>query len=216
MGRIAGLIYLGVVLTGIFTLAYAPSRLIVENDLAATATAIAMQQGLFRAANYAALAMSAFFLALPFALARFLSAYGANWARLMILFVVASIPLMILAVASHFRLASLAAADGLSLEAVETGLAVHDRWMEYASIFWGLWLLPLGWLIFKSGAAPRLLGVLLILGCAGYLANFFGPLAFEGFGEWRFRRFISLPGSIGEIGTCLYLLVMGAREQKAD
>ena len=210
-GRIAGLVYLGVVLTGVFTLAYAPGILFADDDPAATASAISANRGLFRAANAAALAMSAFYLALPFALSRFLSAYGKISARLMILFVVASIPLMLLATREHFDLAGLAAAGPAAPEAVGARLAAHDRYMDMASIFWGLWLAPLGWLVLKSGAIPRVLGVLLILGCFGYLANYFGPILHEGYRDLPYRKWISRPGSIGEIGTCLWLLIMGAR-----
>ncbi|MEK7266607.1 MAG: DUF4386 domain-containing protein [Pseudomonadota bacterium] len=210
-GRIAGVTYLGVVLTGIFTLAYAPGRLIFSGDPAATSAAISANPGLFDAANYASLAMSAFFLALPFALSRFLSPYGANASRVMIVFVAASIPLTLAAAAQNFELAHLVRAGGASAEAVAAKLSAHNRWMDYASIFWGLWLAPLGWLILKSGAIPRVLGLLLFAGCAGYLANFFGPALYQGYEDLSFPGWISKAGSIGEIGTCLWLLVMGAR-----
>lgn len=210
-GRIAGVIYLGVVLTGIFSLAHAPSRLIVDSDPAATAAAMSANVGLFRAANYAMLAMAAFFLALPFALSRFLSAYGPIASRLMILFVAASVPLTLLAVSQYFDLARLAASGGLAPEDVSSGLAAHRRWMGYASIFWGLWLAPLGWLILKSGAVPRVLGVFLILGCFEYLADYFGPMLYSGYAASPFRNLMSWTSSIGEIGTCLWLLMMGAR-----
>jgi len=210
-GRIAGLIYLGVVLTGLFALAYAPNRLFVEGDPAATATALAANQSLFHAANYASIAMCLFFLGLPFALARFLSPYGRNAARLMILLVAASIPFTLLAIAQHFELASLVGGAPPAPIAIEAKIAAYDRWLGIASIFWGLWLAPLGWLIMKSGAVPRVFGVLLILGCLGYLADYFGPIVSDGYRELPFRRLISLPGSVGEIGLCLWLLVMGAR-----
>lgn len=40
-----------------------------------------------------------------------------------------------------------------------------------AQIFWGLWLLPLGYLVFRSGFLPGLLGVLLMIGCFGYVLD---------------------------------------------
>lgn len=211
-GRVAGLVYIGVVLTGIFTLAYAPARLIVDGDAAGTANAILQNGGLFRASLYAGLAMCAFYLALPFALARFLAPYGKNVARLMILFVAASIPFMLVAIAEMAGIGGIFSDGAAVPESVDASLAAYDRWMDVASIFWGLWLAPLGWLILKSGAIPRVLGVLLIAGCAGYLANYFGPRFLDGYDELAFRSLISKPGSIGEIGTCLWLLVMGARE----
>lgn len=210
-GRITGLIYLGVVATGIFTLAYAPSRLIVDGDPAATVAAISQNADLFRASIVSGFAMGAFFLALPFAFSNFLSAYGKNAARSMIAFVAASIPLSLLALAQNLELSRFVAEGAASPEAVAFHLAAYGRWMDMASVFWGLWLAPLGWLILKSGAVPRLLGVLLIVGCAGYLANYFGPMLYDGYDALSFRSLISQPGSVGEIGTCLWLLARGAR-----
>ncbi|MEQ1930651.1 MAG: DUF4386 domain-containing protein [Parvularculaceae bacterium] len=210
-GRVAGRVYLCVVGTGVFTLAYAPSRLVVEGDAAATAAAISQNAALFDASVYAGLAMCAFFLALPFALSRFLSAYGKIAALLMIAFVVASLPPSLFALAQKFEIMRLFADGAAEPAAVAAHLAAYDRWMDVASVFWGLWLAPLGWLVLKSGAIPRILGLLLIAGCAGYLANYFGPILNEGYDALPWRRWISKPGSIGEIGTCLWLVAMGAR-----
>ncbi|MFN3959677.1 MAG: DUF4386 domain-containing protein [Parvularculaceae bacterium] len=215
-GRFAGLIYLGVVLTGIFTLAYVPGRLMASDDPVRIAADLSSNAALFGAANVAALAMVGCFLALPFALSRFLAAYGKRAAVLMILFVAASIPLSLLAIAQHFGLASMTAGGNADPTAVAAFVGAYDRWMDLASIFWGLWLAPLGWLILKSGAIPRVLGVLLILGCIGYLARYFGPILHAGYADLPFRNLISLPGSIGEIGTCLWLLIMGARAPTAN
>jgi hypothetical protein len=210
-GRLAGFVYLLVVATGVFTLAYAPSKLIVAGDDAATAAMIADNAPLFQASIWAGWAMCASFLALPFALARFLSVYGRRAALLMIAFVAASIPFSAMALLQEQEIAALVAAGAAEPAAVAGLLAGYERWMDFASIFWGLWLAPLGWLILKSGAIPRVLGALLILGCAGYLANYYGPILHEGYRAMPFREWISKPGSLGEIGTCLWLLIMGAR-----
>jgi hypothetical protein len=50
-------------------------------------------------------------------------------------------------------------------------LDLHQLGISIAGIFWGLWLLPMGYLVFKSGFLPKFLGVLLIIGCFGYLVN---------------------------------------------
>jgi hypothetical protein len=96
----------------------------------------------------------------------------------------------------------------LSLDAYKEGLRV-------VQIFWGLWLLPFGYLVFKSGILPRALGILLMLGCFGYLIDFTGRALFPGYAESGIAGFVRLPASLGEIGICLWLLVMGARESKA-
>lgn len=210
-GRIAGLIYLGVVVTGIFALAYAASRLFGSDDPGVTAATLQASPGLLNASNIALLAMFVFFLALPFALARFLAPYGKNAARLMIALVAASLPFSLFAAWQHFELASLVESAPLSPEAVATRIAAYDRWMEVASIFWGLWLAPLGWLVLKSGAIPRILGAILILGCFEYLGDYFGPMLHEGYKTSLVRSALSWTSSVGEIGTCLWLLIMGAR-----
>ncbi len=214
-GRVAGLIYLGVVLTGIFSLAYAPGKWFVDNDALATAAAISANAALFNASNVSALVMCAFFLALPFALARFLSPYGRNAARLMILLVALSIPFSVAAIAQHIDLARLVADGAASAEAVDLRLAAYGKWMDVASIFWGLWLAPLGWLILKSGAIPRILGVILILGCIEYLSEYLGPMISDGYEGSLLQQMLSWTSSVGEIGTCLWLLIMGAREKIA-
>jgi hypothetical protein len=83
----------------------------------------------------------------------------------------------------------------LSLEAYGNGLLVSE-------IFWGLWLLPFGYLVFKSGFLPRVLGVLLMIGCFGYLIDFSGQVLFPGYTQTPLAHFVRLPGSIGELGIC--------------
>jgi hypothetical protein len=56
------------------------------------------------------------------------------------------------------------------------------------------------------------LAVPLMVGCAGYLRSFVGPPLLPGRGQLPLRSLISMPRSIGEIGTCLWLVVKGARE----
>jgi len=52
-------------------------------------------------------------------------------------------------------------------------LDLHEVGIIIAYIFWGLWLFPLGYLVFKSGFFPRILGILLMISCFGYLIDFF-------------------------------------------
>lgn len=78
-------------------------------------------------------------------------------------------------------------------------------------MFWGLWLLPFGWLVFKSGVLPKVFGVLLMLGCLGYAANVFGKLLIPGYAGMAVSNYATAPASLGEIGICLWLLVVGVR-----
>ena len=148
----------------------------------------------------------------------FYLAYGAIEIPLSLLvaFVAASVPFSLLAITQHIQLALLAGGGDLSPDRVAAGIAAYDKWMDVASIFWGLWLAPFGWLILRSGAVPGILGVILILGCIEHLAGYFGPMIDEGCEDTLMQSLPSWTGSVGEVGTCLWLLVMGARGPSAN
>jgi hypothetical protein len=77
-------------------------------------------------------------------------------------------------------------------------------------VFWGLGLLPFGVLVFRSGFVPRFLGVLLVLGCIGYLAVSLTSLLFPAYEQ----RILPLTGlAVGEILVTLWLVVKGARTE---
>jgi cytochrome c-type biogenesis protein CcmH/NrfF len=57
-------------------------------------------------------------------------------------------------------------------------LDVHTYGLSITGIFWGLWLLPMGYLVFRSGFLPKILGILLMVGCFGYLIDSFGAFIF--------------------------------------
>lgn len=78
--------------------------------------------------------------------------------------------------------------------------------------FWGLWLLLLGYLVFRSGFLPKVLGILLMIGCFGYLINFTGGFLIRSYADLGIARIIALPASIGEIGLCLWLLIAGIKK----
>jgi hypothetical protein len=90
----------------------------------------------------------------------------------------------------------------------------YNNGIEISQIFWGLWLLPFGYLVYKSGFLPKLLGVLLMLGCFGYLITFFGGFLFPNYLKTTFSDIVSIPASVGEIGICLWLLIMGTNSLK--
>jgi hypothetical protein len=90
-------------------------------------------------------------------------------------------------------------------------LNYYNNGIEITSVFWGLWLFPFGYLVFKSGFLPKILGILLMIGCFGYLLNFTGGFLFPGYGALGIAGYISIPSGLGEIGTCLWLLIVGVK-----
>ncbi|HBO14069.1 MAG TPA: hypothetical protein DD491_14865, partial [Halieaceae bacterium] len=135
------------VVSGIFALAWAPRQLIVPADPVETLANLTSRLQLFQAMIAAAVVMAAFFLALPFALARFLSPAGPRVTRLMIGLVALSIPATLLAVMHYGGLAAEIAGGTATLESLGDARAGYRRWIGVSTVFWGLWLPPLGWLI---------------------------------------------------------------------
>ncbi len=217
--RVAGVLYLVVVLTGVFNLMYLPSRLYVQGDAATTVAHIAASAGWFRLGIVAELVCNAAFLLLPLVLYRLLASTGRNAAVLMVAFVVVQVPMACLNVGHKFDVLSLlgnasylhAFTTDQLIAQVMLALDAYRHGILATQIFWGLWLLPLGYLVFKCGFLPRVLGTALMLGGVGYLVDLFGSVLFPGYAQTLLSDVVTVPASFGEIGICLWLLIIGAR-----
>jgi hypothetical protein len=217
--RTAGLVYLVVVVTGFLSLAYVPSQLFVYSDAAKTVENIRASEELFRIGIAAGFVCYTAFLLLAFALYRLLGNTNNHAAILMVALVIAGVPVSLGSMISELNVLTLVsgaapvqgfATDQLN-ESVMLSLVDYRNEILIAKIFWGLWLLPFGYLVFKSGILPRVLGVLLIVGCFGYLIDVFGRTLFTEYSASRLAGLASKPAALGEIGTCLWLLTRGAR-----
>lgn len=221
IARLAGLLYLIVVLTGIFSLAYVPSQLIVWENAEATYNAITGSETLFRFGIAAGIICYIAFLFLPFVLYKLLSPVNKSHALAMVALAVISVPISLVNLLNKFSVLTLLSGDDYlkvlgtdQLQAqILLQLEYYNNGIQLASVFWGLWLLPFGYLVFKSGFLPKLLGVLLMAGFVGYLINTFGSLLFQDYSGLGISGIVSLPATLGEIGTCLWLLIMGVKEK---
>jgi Domain of unknown function (DUF4386) len=211
-----------VVLTGIFSLMYVPSKLIVSDNASLTYQNISSSEPLFRFWIISGLLCYTFFLFLPLVLYKLLKPVHENYAKLMVLLAVISVPIFFLNVQNEFNILSLLSGTkthyNFSTQQIQSQVMLYlnqyDNGMRIVHIFSGLWLFPFGYLVFKSGFLPKILGVLLMLGCFGYLINFVGYTLIPNYSKIGISLYINLPASIGEIGICLWLLIMGAKDKK--
>jgi uncharacterized membrane protein YesL len=91
-------------------------------------------------------------------------------------------------------------------------LTLYKNGFIIAQIFYGSWLLPLGYLVFKSGYLPKILGILLMIDCFGVLAWFFQFFLFPDYKVITYPAFAV--GFIAEFSLSLWLLIKGVKDQK--
>jgi hypothetical protein len=215
--RIAGAVYLSMVLTAPFSLIYVPGKLIVRGNAAATADNILAHETMFRLSILGDLVGQVIFICLAIALYRLLSGVNKTWAGLMVAFVLVSAAVGFLNTLNNiaalllFRGADfLAVIDKAQREALGMlFIRLHSQGIFIDEIFWGLWLFPFGLLVFRSGFLPRFLGVWLMINCFGYLVLSVTALFFPEYYEAAFRY--SQPVLFGELAIMLWLLIKGAK-----
>jgi hypothetical protein len=219
--RLAGLLYLVIVFFGVFYLRYAPSQLIVPGNMPATIGKIRVSETLFRLSILAELIGGIVFLLLPMVLYRLFKGVNRTMATLMVIFASLSIIISYANLFNRFAVLTLIGnADYLktfSAAEIQTQISLHldfyDNGMLMQELFWGLWLFPFGYLVFSSGFLPKALGILLMAGCIGYVIDFTGSFISPHYNDLNITRYITLPASIGELGSGLWMLIMGARER---
>ncbi|MGZ5481523.1 MAG: DUF4386 domain-containing protein [Pyrinomonadaceae bacterium] len=217
--RVAGVLYLLMGAPAVFSLMYVPYKLVVPGNAEATANNVTGSETLFRLGIAAELAAAVFLLLLALALHRLLSHVDRNHARLMVGMVLVSVAISfanvlnsIVAVTLFRGTDYLTALDKPQRDALGMlFLALHRQGIGVVGIFWGLWLFPFGVLVMRSGFLPRLLGVLLILNCVGYVAASLTTLLLPS--HANVVSLVVMPTLLGELWIMLWLLIRGARMQ---
>ena len=142
----------------------------------------------------------------------------------MVVLAIISVPISFVSVAYKFDILTLLSDEEylMILEPAQLQMRVmlalesYNNGIWLSSIFWGLWLFPFGYLVYKSGFLPKVLGIFLMLGCFGYLIDFIGHTLVTDYSEMTISDYIGIPGGLGEIGSCLSLLIMGANENSVE
>lgn len=222
--RIAGLVYLVVVITGMFSLAYVPQKLIDWDDSSATFNNIAAGSSLFRWGIYSSIVCYVAFAFLPLVLYRLLRTVNESHARAMVILALVSVPLSFINLQHKYAALTLTAKEPF-LQGVSTGdlqnrlmfsLHQYNDGILLATVFWGLWLFPFGLLVYKSGFIPKLFGILLMLGCIGYLVNFTGNTLIENYSQSGLGKYARMFPAVAEIGICLWLLIVGLKIKRNE
>jgi hypothetical protein len=216
-GRFAGLLYVLASALGVFGLLYVPSRLIVSGNDMETARNIVASETLFRLGIAAHLFGESLFVFVALALYELFKAVNRRRALCMLTLILLAIPIAFLNELN--AIAALLLVRGSELlsiidEPQRDALAmlflkVHGYGFDIAGIFWGLWLFPLGLLVYQSGFVPRILGVALMVNCFVFPINSFTSLVLP-----HYEALVSgwmRPFHFGEQVFMFWLLIMGAK-----
>jgi Domain of unknown function (DUF4386) len=224
LARIAGVLYLFVGIFGAFAEGFVEPKMYAAGNAAATAGNVVANAGLVRLGFVADLFNATVWVFLGLTLYLLLKHVNKSVARAMVVLV--AIGASITCLNAVFEFESLRVATGaINLAALGTAgsnaivlllLDTQHYGIFISQIFFGLWLIPLGYLAYKSaGWFPKWLGVLLIVGGACYLVDLFAQFLVPDFGK-EIHSFIWIPSALAEISMVVYLLVIGVRIQKPD
>jgi hypothetical protein len=224
IARIAGVLYLLVAIFGGFAEGFVEPRMYVAGDAATTARNLLANSGLVRLGVVADLFNATVWIFLGMTLYLLLKHVNKNATSAMVVLV--AIGASIVCLNTVFEFEGLRAATG-AINLTAFGIAgsnalvlllldTQHYGIFIAQIFFGLWLVPLGYLAYKSaGWFPRWLGVLLVMGGACYLVDLLAQFLVPDFGQ-IVHVFFSVVAAIAEISMVLYLLVIGVKTVKPD
>ncbi len=215
--RFAGLMYLIWVVTAIYGLIYVQTKTIVPGDAVATANKILANEFVFRTGIVNGIISSVVWLLIGLTLYRLFKHINERQAKLLVALVIVQIPVGFFMEA--LNITSLMIFKGEVLKTFELSqkrdlamlfLKINDYATITLEMFWGLWLFPFGYLVYKSGFIPRILGAFLILNGIAYVIHCFTHLLLPNYQALVFQ--IATPiWTLGEISIMLWLLIKGVK-----
>jgi len=218
--RMAGFLYLMYIIITIPADALARSPLIVFGDAATTARNIMASEWQFRIGIVGDLVSAVFFLLAAWALYALFKSVNKDLALLFLLLNLGGVAVYSINLLNQFAaVLLLSGTDYLKVFQVDQlqalamfFLNLHKNGYWIAQIFFGAWLFPLGYLVYKSGFLPKILGIVMMIHFVGWTLTSLQFFLFPGFTA---ITYVTYPlGFISEFGLTLWLLIMGAKEQK--
>lgn len=218
LARLAGGLYLILAICGGFAQLVARGGVKVPGDVAATADNIRASSTLVTIGFVADGVNILFFIGMGLVLYVLLSPVSRWASATFVVFVAIAVAIMGSALAAHAGAlvlatdpaytTSLGAASADALAALF--LDLHGFGYLVAEIFFGLWLAPLGYAVYRSGFFPRVLGIGLVVGAVSYIASYTATVLTPGFVESDLGLYLALPAGLAEVAFILWLLIRGA------
>jgi hypothetical protein len=218
LARVAGVMYF-LIGGAAFNEGYVLSHIVKSGDAAATADNIRSSSALFRAGFVGDLTAAVFWLLAAIALYQLLSHVSRPAAGAMVTFAAIGAAIMTLNQLNQYTALTIATsaddsrafgtAGSDALTQVFTDMQHNGYVID--DMFFGLWLLPLAYLVVRSGYFPKAIGVLLAIAGVGYLVDLFTAFLTPDLGT-NVALFVTVPAAAaGELTFMLWLLIKGVR-----
>lgn len=223
LARLAGVLYLIVAISGGFAQMFVRAGAVVPGDPAATAANIRASETAFRIGLAADVVNVVAFIGVALLLYAVLSPVHRKLSGTFVVFVAMSATIMGLDLANQAGALVLATdpsfAAGLGTDAADSLAALfldlHGFGYLVAEVFFGLWLLPLGYVVYRSGFFPRVLGIGLMIGAASYAVSFVLSITAPGFHS-EASTLVAMPAALAELSFMAWLLIRGANVARSD
>ena len=220
----AGIGYLIIFVTGIFSNFVVLESLVVPGDAATSARNITGSDFLFRLGFFSFFIMVIFDLFLAWAFYILLKPADKNlsllsaWLRIVnaAIFGVALVHLLnVLQIYNSAEYQYGINTNLLNMQAMLSLASFNYMWL-IGLVFFGLHLLVLGYLIHISGYIPKVFGLLLIIAAFGYLIDSFANFLLPNYKDYKdiFLMIVIIPGIIGELSLTFWLLIKGRKLDK--
>jgi hypothetical protein len=220
--RMAGLLYLIMAITGGYGIMYVPSQILVAGDLQLTTDNILNKEFLFRTGILSNLICQTVFIFLVLKLYQLFKDVDKQLTRTMFALVLVAVPISFFIIFNQLYALLLLKEEFLKIvdsKQIQTLTMTLLKMYEYGiytiGIFWGLWLIPFGQLVYKSGFIPKILGLFLIVGGLSYVIDATTFILFPNF-QYLTTNLVGITSSIAELSMVLWLLIKGVNPSKTE
>ncbi|WP_316635487.1 DUF4386 domain-containing protein [uncultured Flavobacterium sp.] len=221
--RIAGLIYLFIAITGVFGIMYVPMQLIDSDNLPLTMRTILGHEFLFRAGIMSNLVCQTLFVFLVLQLYKLFQEISRHLSRTMFALVIVGVPIAFLIIFNQLFALLLLKENFMKdfppaqlQSLVMAFIKMYNYGNVVIGIFWGLWLIPFGQLVYRSRFIPKILGILLIIGGSAYVLDAFTFVLFPAYHYSVTGIIVGLTSSVAEFAMVFWLLIKGVKKVVAQ
>jgi hypothetical protein len=219
--RLTGLLYFLFALVAIYSYMYVGQKIFVSGDIDATAKNMLANEFLFRTSLAADIITNILFVVVILFLCRLLKQVNEMQAKFMAWFAAVAIPVSFIGEALQVTALYIFKGDLLKSFAAEQSnemaallLRIGTNIGQLITFHWGLWLMPMGWLVYRSAFIPRIFGILLLINGLGYMISSFTFILFPGSIE-AVNKLVYPTYFAGEVPFILWLMIKGIKAKKS-